>query len=230
MGGDMGQSILNQLKSYGIPIQSPNEQIIHSEILPTGQLLEISNGYSFEKSLYCDQEWKLYHAQVMAYLKCLPEEEALELAKRIDSQDWHWKWLDKTYHLKTDDCNEWFYLSIDSEVQAACLIYFPKDSCLNPLEQIFYVEYLAVAPWNRYTPIESHRYKGLGSSLLLKAINYLAKKYNNSGRFSLHSLIQAEGYYINKLKMQHVQSNDKPSLKYFELPDHEVSNIIGAVA
>ena len=53
---------------------------------------------------------------------------------------------------------------------------------------------------------------------------------NNSGRFSLHSLIQAEGYYINKLKMQHVQSNDKPSLKYFELPDHEVSNIIGAVA
>ena len=226
----MGQSILDQLKSYGILIQSPNEQIIHSEFLPTGQLLEISNGYSFEKSLYCDQEWKLYHAQVMAYLKTLPEEEAIELAKKIDSQDWHWKWLDKTYFLKTEDCNEWFYLSIDSEVQAACLIYFPKDSYLNPSENIFYVEYLAVAPWNRYTPIEDQRNKGLGRLLLLKAITYLANKYKNSGRFSLHSLTQAEGYYINKLKMQHVESNDKPSLKYFELPEHEVSSIIGAVA
>lgn len=226
----MGQTILDQLKSYGIPIQSPNEQIIHSEFLPAGELLELTNGYSFEKSLYCDQEWKLYHTKVMAYLKTLPEEQAIELAEKIDSQDWHWNWLNKTYHLKTDDCNEWFYLTIDSKVEAACLIYFPKNSYLNPSENIFYVEYLAVAPWNRYTPIEEQRLKGLGSLLLLKAINYLAKKYENSGRFSLHSLIQAEGYYINKLKMQHIESNDKPSLKYFELPEHEVSSIIGAVA
>ncbi|EXB47950.1 hypothetical protein [Acinetobacter sp. 1000160] len=226
----MGKTILDQLKSYGIPIQSPNELNIYSESLPAGQLLEISNGYSFEKSLFCDQEWKLYHAEILAFLKTLPEKNAIELAEKIDSQDWHWNWLNKTYHLKTDDCNEWFYLTIDSKVEAACLIYFPKDSFLNPSENIFYVEYLAVAPWNRYTPIEDQRYKRLGSLLLLKSLNYLAKKYKNSGRFSLHSLIQAEGYYINKLKMQHVQSNDKPSLKYFELPDHEVSNIIGAVA
>jgi hypothetical protein len=226
----MGQTILDQLKSYGIPIQSPNEQIIHSEFLPTGEVLEITNGYSFEKSLYCDQEWKLYHTKVMAYLKTLSGDQAIELAKKIDSQDWHWNWLNKTYHSKTDDCNEWFYLTIDSKVEAACLIYFPKNSYLNPSENIFYVEYLAVAPWNRYTPIEEQRLKGLGSLLLLKAINYLAKKYQNSGRFSLHSLLQAEGYYINKLKMQHIESNDKPSLKYFELPEHEVSSIIGAVA
>lgn len=229
-GGDMGQNILDQLKSFGIQIQAPNEQVIYSDLIESGKLLKISNGYSFEKSLSCDHEWKLYHSEILAHLQTLPEARAIEHAKKIDSQDWHWKWLSKTYHLKTDNSNEWFYLEIDSKIEAACLIHFPKDSYLNPSESIFYVEYLAVAPWNRYTPLEDQRNKGLGSLLLLKAINYLATKYKTSGRFSLHSLIQAEGYYINKLKMQHVESNDKDSLKYFELPEREVSNIIGAVA
>lgn len=45
----MGQNILNQLKSYGLPIQAPNQQVIYSILLESGKLLEISNGYSFFK-------------------------------------------------------------------------------------------------------------------------------------------------------------------------------------
>lgn len=226
----MGQDILAELQKMGIKLQTASEHVIYSEELSSKSILEISNGYSFIKSLNCDQEWKLYQAKILAHLRTLPEANTQQELTQIDWQDWEWKWINKTYHTKTDNCNEWFYLEIDSKVEAACLIYYPKDSCLNPSERIFYVEYLAVAPWNRYTPLEEQRNKGLGSLLLLQAINCLAIKYNTSGRFSLHSLMQAEGYYINRLKMQHVATQDKPSLKYFELPEHEVSNIIGAVA
>ncbi|QJB47494.1 hypothetical protein HGD77_01295 [Acinetobacter sp. NEB149] len=226
----MGQNILADLEKMGIQLQTENEQVVYSEGLASKSILKISNGYSFIKSLSCDQDWKSYQAKVLAHLRTLDEANARQELSQIDYQDWQWKWINKTYHTKTDNCNEWFYLEIDSKVEAACLIYYPKNSYLHPLESIFYVEYLAVAPWNRYTPLEEQRNKGLGSLLLLKAINYLAIKYNTSGRFSLHSLMQAEGYYVNRLKMQHVETQDKPQLKYFELPEHEVSNIIGAVA
>jgi hypothetical protein len=45
----------------------------------------------------------------------------------------------------------------------------------------------------------------------------------------LHALEQAESYYIDKLKMQHLSINDKPSLKYFELPHHVIDSIFGEV-
>ena len=184
----MQQNILAELEKMGIQLQSENEQVVYSEELASKSVLQITNGYSLIKSLSCDEAWKSYQARILAHLKTLDEADAHKELSKIDYQDWPWKWINKTYHTKTDNCNEWFYLEIDSKVEAACLIYYPKDSYLPPLESIFYVEYLAVAPWNRYTPLEEQRNKGLGSLLLLKAINYLAIKYKTSGRFSLHSL------------------------------------------
>lgn len=230
-GGEiMGQNILNQLKSYGLPIQAPNQQVIYSNLLESGQLLQISNGYSFSKSLSCDHKWKEYHQNIFAYLKTLPEADVNEIVAKLDYQDWHWEWISKTAGTKADNQYEWFFLEVGSSVEAACLIYFPKESSLQPIENIFYIEFIAIAPWNRFTPLENKRYRGLGSLLLLEAVKFLAQKYGNSRRFSLHALEQAESYYIDKLKMQHLSINDKPSLKYFELPHHVIDSIFGEVA
>ncbi|RSO59666.1 hypothetical protein EA756_04305 [Acinetobacter lactucae] len=226
----MKQNILDQLKSFGIPVKAPDEKIIYSDLLSSGQVLQISNGYSFEKSLSCDHNWKVYHENIFAYLKTLPQEEANDIINKLDYQDWHWEWVTKTAGTKTDNQYEWFFLEIDNCVEAACLIYFPKESALQPSENIFYIEFLAIAPWNRFTPLEEKRYRGLGSILLLRSVKFLAQKYANSGRFSLHSLAQAESYYVNKLKMQHLSINDKPSLKYFELPENVVNSVFGEVA
>lgn len=229
-GGGMEQNILDQLKRYGLPIHASNEQVIYSTSLESGQLLQISNGYSFAKSLSCDSKWREYHENIFAYLKTLSKEEAEEIVTKLDYQDWHWEWIGKTAKTKTNNQYEWFFLDIDDSVEAACLIYFPKESTLQPIENIFYIEFIAIAPWNRFTPLEDKRYRGLGSLLLLRAVKFLAQKYAHSGRFSLHSLGQAESFYINKLKMQHLSVNDKPSLKYFELPHHVVDSILGEVA
>lgn len=213
---------LEILKQYGINIQSP--QCV--EIYNDGQIA-ISNGYDFELSLKCNQEWKGYHAKIYAHLITLPENEQETEIKKIDYQDWHWDWLNKTLSTKDNDRYEWFFLQINSTVEAACLIHFPKESVLKPEEKIFYVEFIAVAPWNRYSPLESKRYKGLGSTILKKSIEYLVKKHSNSGRFSLHSLEQAEQFYVQKLNMEHCPSLDEPQLKYFELPPQYISDFLG---
>jgi len=221
--------MLQSLSKFGIALTSSSAEIIYAGDY-LGKKLTITHGYDFTKAVECDQNWKAYHLKILAYLKTLSDVEAQSIYSKIDHQDWHWDWMSKTYSTKTDSNYEWFFLDIDGSIEAACLIYFPKNSFLNPTEQIFYIEFIAVAPWNRYSPLETKRYFGLGSFILLRSIGYLAKKYNHSGRFSLHSLAQAEMFYVNKLKMEHIGLNDKPQLKYFELPEHAITSILGEVA
>lgn len=222
-------SVVEILKRYSIPIASQNEQQIFSKE-DEGKSLIITNGYNFEKSLNCDQNWKNYMQSLLAYIERLDKTEQDEVLSKIDFQDWHWDWGKKTMSTKADNHYEWFYLEIDNSVEAACLIFFPKESILNPNESIFYIEYIAVAPWNRYTPLGAKRYTGLGGLLLVQAIKFLARKYQHTGRFCLHSLPQAEGFYLSKLQMQHLALGDKTELKYFEMTEDVLELFLGEVA
>lgn len=223
------ESALEILKRSGIPLASPYEQQIFRQKINNKNLV-ISNGYNFAKSLSCDQNWKNYFQDIYAYLMKLDEKKAQDVLARINVQDWHWEWSNKTAYTKLDSHYEWFYLEIESSVEAVCLIFFPKESILKPADNIFYIEFVAVAPWNRYTPLEEKRYVGLGSLLLTQAIKFLSQKYQHTGRFCLHSLSQAESFYSSKLKMQHLAVGDKPNLKYFEMPEDAISLFLGEVA
>jgi hypothetical protein len=75
------------------------------------------------------------------------DQELLDIISSISNEDDHWRWFDKAIHLKGEEY-DWFHLYADEKPQAVCIIYHPKESALEP-GNIFYIEYLAVAPWNR---------------------------------------------------------------------------------
>jgi hypothetical protein len=147
-----------------------------------------------------------------------------EVLASIQTGDHHWNWVAKSVNTARDEY-EWFYLYADGEPQAACLIYHPKDSALER-SNIFYVEFLAVAPWNRSCLVRERKYLGVGSSLLRAALNFSIDKLGLSPGFSLHSLPQASGYYA-KLNMVNIEDRNKGPLLYFELPQVEANKFLG---
>lgn len=83
---------------------------------------------------------------------------------------------------------------------------------------IFYVKFVAVAPWNRDCEIRPREFKGLGKTILRAAQRFAVKELKLRPGFCLHSLPKAEVVYT-KLKMVKVDGReDAQSLAYYELP------------
>ena len=137
-------------------------------------------------------------------------------------EDSHWNWLKKSIAYPKDEY-EWFFLFIDKKPQGACLFFHPKESLLGTYE-IFYIEYIAVAPWNRNTGIRPREYKGIGSSLLHCACDYAKNELNLTQGFSLHALPQAVSYY-KTIGMINIPESDKEALKYFEMPPDQLRRL-----
>lgn len=188
---------------------------------------EILCGWSDPIARQCDSLWKSFHWNVLKHLHTQAGGDKDEFAKLVEQfslEDAHWQWLAKHKGMYSPQYN-WFYLMVDGKPQAACLIFHPKTGHLTT-EPIFYIEYLAVAPWNRVNPLESKQFDGLGSILLQKVIEYAESKLSLKSGFSLHSLPKAEGFY-KKIGMQTVASAVKDNMTYFEMTKSELSKFMG---
>jgi hypothetical protein len=177
---------------------------------------EIWHGWQIQYANNCDITWTSFYTQVFEYIhqQNLPEDRQMEILKSMSTQDKHWDWYRKACHHKSNE-DEWFFLMAEDKPQGVCLFNHPESSKLAS-GNIFYIEYLAVAPWNRDSLINSRRFKGVGTLLLKCAINYAMQTLKLQPGFSLHSLEQAVDYYL-KLGMTSLPSEDKPNLKFFEM-------------
>lgn len=189
---------------------------------------KVYHGWNIASSLECDERWVRSNLELFEYIEKqnFDDSKLEEVLASIQTEDHHWSWFEKSVGA-TGDEHEWFYLYADNEPQAACLIYHPKSSALGS-SNIFYVEFLAVAPWNRNCLVRERKYLGAGSALLRAALSFSVNKLGLSPGFSLHSLPQASGYY-SKLKMVHIESRNKGALLYFEMPQLEANKLLGAV-
>jgi hypothetical protein len=139
-----------------------------------------------------------------------------EILASISTEDTHWDWFGKAVNYSTDEY-EWFHLYADGKPQAACVIYHPEASALGP-GNIFYVKFVAVAPWNRICDFRPREFHGLGEVILRTAQRFAVKELSLRPGFCLHSLPKAERFY-RKLKMVKVDGKeDAESLAYYELP------------
>jgi hypothetical protein len=148
-----------------------------STVIQQGELspelpYEIKHGWQISYANDCDLSWTAFYTQVFEYLdkKALSEGRINEILSSMSTQDRHWDWYKKAVKYKTDDY-DWFFLIAEGDPQGVCLIYHPKTSILTG-KNIFYVEFLAVAPWNRDSLVFKKKYKGVGTKLLKCAMNY----------------------------------------------------------
>ena len=178
---------------------------------------KIVHGWDAKASLQCDIQWKAAWLALLAQIEKTesdPTKQA-EILETISSEDAHWRWFDKAIDYSTEEY-EWFHLHADGKPQAASVVYHPKPSALEPGD-IFYVEFVAVAPWNRDCMIRPREFGGLGKIILRAAQRLAVKELKLRPGFCLHSLGKAERFYT-KLKMVTVAGKEKDSMRYFELP------------
>lgn len=167
----------------------------------------------------CEVHWGSYNQRLLNFIRRAIENGADkdELLSRTQFGDAHWEWLKKALVLQ-DERYRWFFVLAEDQPQAACVIYQPKPSIIKPESNIFYVDYLAVAPWNRNNPMESRRFSGLGSLTIAAACRYAIQTLKLRPGFSLHSLPGAVEFY-KKLGMQNFPAHNKEGLEFFEVID-----------
>jgi GNAT superfamily N-acetyltransferase len=102
-------------------------------------------------------------------------------------------------------------------VEAMMLIDLSKASRLQTgsYTPLVYVDNVAVAPWNRPQIQTVPRYRGLGKLMLGAAVS-LAIEEGMDGRCGLHSLVQAEGFYLRAGMQDLGLDAAVENLRYFE--------------
>ena len=91
-------------------------------------------------------------------------------------------------------------------------------------EEVIYIEYLAVAPWNR-AKIQMQKFKGLGKIMMALAVSYSSEK-GMEGRCGLHSLPQAENFY-SKIGMVDCGFDSSKGMKYYEFTQTAAKQFMG---
>jgi len=189
---------------------------------------KIVHGWSLESSVECDilwkQGWLALFKQIQQAKPDKTEQDAIFAS--ISTEDIHWDWFKKAVDSSTDEY-EWFHLYADGKPQAACLVYHPEASALEPGD-IFYVKFVAVAPWNRICDLRPREFGGLGKCILRAAQRFAVKELKLRPGFCLHSLPKAEVVYT-KLNMVKVNGKeDAQSLAYYELPQALATQLMEA--
>lgn len=224
------EELKNQITTGKINIECSNKIIAEGKLSHSAGHqgnYTIRHGWDMVAAVQCDETWARSNIELLQNIEeqNFDDGRLAEVLDSIQTEDHHWDWFKKSYQFTSDEY-EWFFLFSEDKPQGACLIYHPKDSALGDAN-IFYVEYLAVAPWNRNCLVRQREYKGVGSILLKAALKFSVEKLGLIPGFSLHSLPQAKEYY-ETLKMINIKSMDKGVLLYFELPQSEAHKLLGA--
>lgn len=188
---------------------------------------DIVHGWDLGFASQCDSLWGDFSYQILEFINASDAKIQQQLLDECHLEDSHWQWLAKHQNYYSDQYN-WFFLMAEGKPQASCLIYHPKKSSQSN-DDIFYIEFLAVAPWNRPNPLKKQVFKGLGSLLLKTVIMHVENNLGMKKGFSLHSLPKAEGFY-SKIGMIRVNNLDKDSLAYFEMLEQPKQQFLGEIA
>lgn len=180
----------------------------------------VENSFNAQFVLSMHENWNAEKSKILTEMiaknpDCMKDIDIfVNLLAEYNIEDLQWDWLNKALHCNSDEYR-WFYLIIDEKVQATCIIYHPKKSLVDS-ENIFYVDYLATAFWNRLRPNYNRQYTGLASILLAHGIKFSVEQLNYRPGFCLHSLPKAEGFYTGLGMKDFGPDSEKQNLKFFE--------------
>lgn len=116
--------------------------------------------------------------------------------------DGDWDWQAKMKEVGASGrTGHFFSVEALGELQGLMIASSSMDANLHPEENLLYVDYLASAPWNRpgFEAPPGQAAPGalgkVGLALMLRAV-FLSQELGMDGRVGLHSLKEAENFYI----------------------------------
>lgn len=178
--------------------------------------LKLLEGCDIKKCIQMQMQWATHFLTLFDnFSKQNPNESIGSIIVKCNIEDSHWSWTNKATCLNTNEYL-WFSIESDCDFECAMIVYHPKQSKLAN-DNIFYVDYLAVAPWNRDSAIQSAKLKGLGTLMLRTVGKYINESLSYRHGFSLHSLPKALPYY-KKIGMNDFGADaNKENLHYLEM-------------
>lgn len=195
--------------------------------------LEIVPGLSSEQLAFIAREWMprliSAHERALLAFRALPDEQrtkaAWESAKgQFGCQDRDWDWEAKSRNVS----GRILVLQRETEVEALMQISPNEKSRIRATygEAIMYIEYVAIAPWNRKEIQTKPRFFKLGKLMIGVAVN-ISQTEGMDGRCGLHALPQVEGFYEH-IGMQNLGVDKKENLKYFEFSSEGAKKLVEA--
>jgi hypothetical protein len=146
-----------------------------------------------------------------------------EISGEFAVQDQHWIWSTKC-SIAPGTNRRVFSLLNAADVEAAMVLLFGKNSRDGTAAlPIVYVDFVAVAPWNRKPFQNPQRFRSLGTVMLGTAVE-LSRSLGLDGRCGLHSLPQSEGFYRRIGMRDFGLDAAYSSLRYFEFEATGASN------
>jgi len=188
----------------------------------------LHTGWDIAKAWACDVTWGTFNMKLLNFIvqQGYPPDKRTEVLQSVQLDDAHWRWFDKsTFYLSAEYV--WLFLMAEQNPQGACLLFHPKTPALGA-GNIFYIEYVAVAPWNRQNPMAPKALRGVGSALIKGAAEYAVNSLGLTPGFSLHALPKAASYYKH-IGMQEYPPMDKPPLPYFEMTSQSYAAFMRSV-
>ncbi|MBM2650941.1 GNAT family N-acetyltransferase [Burkholderia diffusa] len=192
---------------------------------------EISCGFNIAYVFQADSEWGQEKAKIIQQL--LDDnpgaqgdlDKLRELLRIYNLEDWHWEWSRKAFDCKGPQY-EWFYMIAEGRVQGIAIIYHPEPSRVNG-DDIFYIDYLATARWNRPRPGYQKQFSQVGSLLLAHCIDFAVNVRGYRPGFCLHSLPNAEAYYVKIGMTDFGLDPEKENLRFFEAKEDAAIALMG---
>ncbi len=129
----------------------------------------------------------------------------------------HWDWRNKT-DLVSSGVFGLMVVTCDDEIQS--ILAHRREPCPSMLDtgSVVYIDYLESAPWNLRIDGRTPRFGGAGLALLVECVR-LSLEWGLSGRIGLHSLEQAESFYVRHGLVRIGHDPDYYDLVRYELTD-----------
>lgn len=212
--------------------------MVGMEVITTGNIIDSSgieheykiiHGKDINYNLLLNKSWKTYELDLVQRLlkPSMGNDEIFKLICDLQFHDIKWNWLWKFGHYSNDFIYDWFFILIEDTIQAVSLTMHPKESVFEK-DNIFYIEYIAVAPWNRTSTKYQKRYSGLGSIIIKTISKYFSEKFNYRPGFSLSAVPEAIPFY-QKIGMTPVPAYDNEGLSFYEFEREKAITFLGGI-
>lgn len=195
-------------------------------ILGQGELYSPLNRVDQQYSILLDEDqrfvpmltetWQipLYKQVLAAKNSGLSRDQLVEYIFQNGIQDFHWVWQQIITSSLSNYEKRTFYMESAGRVQGVLHAYFPKAKRIGS-GALVYIDRVAVAPWNRRNYGVKRELVGIGTVLLSYACS-LSDQLGFGRCIGLHSLAQAEDFYVRIGMQDFGPDKDYENLKYFE--------------